>query len=149
MYIIYMIFLVGQSLWYLCDHLLVQNATSGCSCFISSSRVNHIVALLLSFTQTSCLKNISQDLHHYYRFLSAQPDPDRLLHTTILSSLQELMQVIYLSIYLYLSFFMSWLCKTNHQQKCPTWDFEELEGEKVSDVLFLFARIPNFFKKPW
>lgn len=56
---------------------------------------------MLSFTQKSCLKNIHEDLHHYYRFLSAQPDPDCLLQATLRSSLQELMQVIYLSIYLY------------------------------------------------
>lgn len=61
---------------------------------------------VLSFTQKSCLKNIREDLHHYYRFLSAQPDPERLLHTTVLSSLQELMQVTYLSIYLYFLLFL-------------------------------------------
>lgn len=60
---------------------------------------------MLSFTQKSCLKNIREDLHHYYRLLSAQPDADRLLQTTVLSSLQELMQVIYLSIYLYFMLF--------------------------------------------
>lgn len=59
----------------------------------------------MSFSQISCLKNIREDLHYYYSFLSAQPDADRLLHTTVLASLRELMQVIYLSIYLYLIIF--------------------------------------------
>uniref|UniRef100_H3C170 Interleukin-12 subunit alpha n=1 Tax=Tetraodon nigroviridis TaxID=99883 RepID=H3C170_TETNG len=45
------------------------------------------------FNKISCLKNIREDLHYYYSFLSAQPDADRLLHTTVLASLRELMQV--------------------------------------------------------
>lgn len=61
---------------------------------------------MLSFTQESCLRSINADLHHYYRFLSAQP----LLNTTVLSSIKELMQVIYLSIYLHFMLFfkISW-----------------------------------------
>lgn len=60
---------------------------------------------MLSFTQESCLRNINADLHHYYRFLSAQP----LLNTTVLSSVKELMQVIYLSIYLNFMLFLNQL----------------------------------------
>uniref|UniRef100_A0A8D0DFK4 Interleukin-12 subunit alpha-like n=1 Tax=Sander lucioperca TaxID=283035 RepID=A0A8D0DFK4_SANLU len=37
------------------------------------------------FDQDSCLTNIAEDLHHYYTFLSAQPDPDGLLAPTVLS----------------------------------------------------------------
>uniref|UniRef100_A0A8D0APL6 Interleukin-12 subunit alpha-like n=1 Tax=Sander lucioperca TaxID=283035 RepID=A0A8D0APL6_SANLU len=44
------------------------------------------------FDQDSCLTNIAEDLHHYYTFLSAQPDPDGLLAPTVLS-LRELMEV--------------------------------------------------------
>ncbi|XP_031137160.1 interleukin-12 subunit alpha-like [Sander lucioperca] len=43
------------------------------------------------FDQDSCLTNIAEDLHHYYTFLSAQPDPDGLLAPTVLS-LRELME---------------------------------------------------------
>ncbi|XP_039671658.1 interleukin-12 subunit alpha-like [Perca fluviatilis] len=43
------------------------------------------------FDQNSCLKNIGEDLHHYYTFLAAQPDPDSLLAPTVLS-LRELME---------------------------------------------------------
>uniref|UniRef100_A0A8D3DYU8 Interleukin 12A n=1 Tax=Scophthalmus maximus TaxID=52904 RepID=A0A8D3DYU8_SCOMX len=40
----------------------------------------------------SCLKNIGEDLHHYYKFLVAQPDPDSLLGPTVLFSLREFME---------------------------------------------------------
>ncbi|XP_034744325.1 interleukin-12 subunit alpha-like [Etheostoma cragini] len=43
------------------------------------------------FDQDACLTNIGEDLHHYYTFLAAQPDPDRLLAPTVLS-LRELME---------------------------------------------------------
>ncbi|XP_040911798.1 interleukin-12 subunit alpha [Toxotes jaculatrix] len=43
------------------------------------------------FDQESCLTNIGEDLHHYYKFLTAQPDPDNLLGT-VLSSLREFME---------------------------------------------------------
>ncbi|XP_028448865.1 interleukin-12 subunit alpha [Perca flavescens] len=43
------------------------------------------------FDQISCMRNISEDLHHYYTFLAAQPDPDSLLTPTVLS-LRELME---------------------------------------------------------
>ncbi|XP_078121050.1 interleukin-12 subunit alpha-like [Sander vitreus] len=43
------------------------------------------------FDQDSCLTNIGEDLHHYYTFLAAQPDPDGLLAPTVLS-LRELME---------------------------------------------------------
>lgn len=60
---------------------------------------------MLSFTQESCLRNISADLHHYHRLLSAQP----LLNTAVLSSVKELMQVVYLSIYLHFMLFFFFL----------------------------------------
>lgn len=70
-------------------------------------------------SQPGCLRSIGQDLHHYYRFLSAQPDPERLLLTALLSSLQDFMQVIYLSIIIYLSIFLRFcfLKSTNMSQK--------------------------------
>lgn len=37
--------------------------------------------------------NIGEDLSHYSRFLAAQPDPDSLLRSSVLSSLRELMEV--------------------------------------------------------
>uniref|UniRef100_H3C7F8 Interleukin-12 subunit alpha n=1 Tax=Tetraodon nigroviridis TaxID=99883 RepID=H3C7F8_TETNG len=61
------------------------------------------------FNKISCLKNIREDLHYYYSFLSAQPDADRLLHTTVLASLRELMQ-----------------------QKCFVWEFRKLEEKNVA-----------------
>ncbi|KAM7379303.1 hypothetical protein PAMP_004867 [Pampus punctatissimus] len=42
------------------------------------------------FDQESCLKNIRDDLHYYYKFLAAQPDV--LLGPTVLFSLKELME---------------------------------------------------------
>ncbi|XP_060900624.1 uncharacterized protein zmp:0000001127 [Labrus mixtus] len=44
------------------------------------------------FNQELCLTNINEDLHHYYKFLSAQPDPDNLLGRSVLLSLRELME---------------------------------------------------------
>ncbi|XP_070774878.1 interleukin-12 subunit alpha-like [Enoplosus armatus] len=44
------------------------------------------------FDRESCLTNIGEDLHHYYKFLASQPDPDSLLGPTVLSSLRELME---------------------------------------------------------
>ncbi|KAL7386559.1 hypothetical protein ABVT39_010184 [Epinephelus coioides] len=44
------------------------------------------------FDQDSCLTNIGEDLHHFYKFLAAQPDPDSLLAPTVLLSLRELME---------------------------------------------------------
>ncbi|XP_045907443.1 interleukin-12 subunit alpha [Micropterus dolomieu] len=44
------------------------------------------------FDQEMCLTNIRKDLHHYYKFLAAQPDPDSLLGPTVLFSLRELME---------------------------------------------------------
>ncbi|XP_030259320.1 uncharacterized protein LOC115572938 isoform X2 [Sparus aurata] len=43
------------------------------------------------FNQDSCLTNIGEDLHHYYKFLAAQPDPQRVLAQSVLLSLKELM----------------------------------------------------------
>lgn len=84
------------------------------SFYISSNALNHIIALF-SFPQELCLKSIREDLQHYYKFLSAQPDPDNLIQTTVLSSLRELMQVVYCSIYTYFLFFLnSWICKNNY-----------------------------------
>lgn len=42
------------------------------------------------------MANIGQDLHHYYKFIAAQPDPDSLLGPSVLFSLRELMQVTHL-----------------------------------------------------
>ncbi|XP_075954377.1 interleukin-12 subunit alpha-like [Anarhichas minor] len=44
------------------------------------------------FDQESCLTNIGEDLHHYYKFLAAQPDPDSLLGPTVLFRLREIME---------------------------------------------------------
>ncbi|KAF3858316.1 hypothetical protein F7725_011517 [Dissostichus mawsoni] len=43
------------------------------------------------FDQDLCLENIGKDLHHYFTFLAAQSDPDKLIDPT-LSGLRELMQ---------------------------------------------------------
>ncbi|KAM3604337.1 uncharacterized protein V6R79_009669 [Siganus canaliculatus] len=40
----------------------------------------------------SCLTNIGEDLQHYYTFLTTQPDPDRLLSSTVLVHLRHLME---------------------------------------------------------
>ncbi|MED6253743.1 hypothetical protein ATANTOWER_032507 [Ataeniobius toweri] len=45
-----------------------------------------------AFDQESCIMDIGRDLSHYYKFLSAQPDPDRLLGSSVLYSLRELMK---------------------------------------------------------
>uniref|UniRef100_A0A8C2ZYF6 Interleukin-12 subunit alpha n=1 Tax=Cyclopterus lumpus TaxID=8103 RepID=A0A8C2ZYF6_CYCLU len=37
-----------------------------------------------TFDQESCLTNIGEDLHHYYNFLDAQPNPDNRLALTVL-----------------------------------------------------------------
>ena len=42
--------------------------------------------------QESCLTNIGEDLHHYYKFLAAYPDPNGLLKP-LLSDLRELLTV--------------------------------------------------------
>ena len=39
------------------------------------------------------MTNIGQDLNHYYKFLTAQPDPDSLLGPTVVLSLREFMEV--------------------------------------------------------
>ncbi|KAM6919969.1 interleukin-12 subunit alpha [Lycodopsis pacificus] len=40
----------------------------------------------------SCLTNIEEDLHHYYKVLAAQPDPDSLLGPTVVFRLREIMK---------------------------------------------------------
>uniref|UniRef100_A0A8C2ZYG8 Interleukin 12A n=1 Tax=Cyclopterus lumpus TaxID=8103 RepID=A0A8C2ZYG8_CYCLU len=45
-----------------------------------------------TFDQESCLTNIGEDLHHYYNFLDAQPNPDNRLALTVLFSLREIME---------------------------------------------------------
>ncbi|XP_017277901.1 interleukin-12 subunit alpha-like [Kryptolebias marmoratus] len=44
------------------------------------------------FDKESCLTNIGKDLTHYYKVLSAQPDPDRVLGSSVLHSLRQLME---------------------------------------------------------
>nr|BAV78776.1 interleukin-12p35b [Seriola dumerili] len=44
------------------------------------------------FDQESCLTEIEKDLRHYYKFLTAQPDPSKLLDKIVLSSLREFME---------------------------------------------------------
>ncbi|KAG7525277.1 interleukin-12 subunit alpha-like [Solea senegalensis] len=44
------------------------------------------------FDQESCLKNIVQDLDHYYKFLASHLDSNNLLKTTVLFSLREFME---------------------------------------------------------
>ncbi|KAM4552901.1 interleukin-12 subunit alpha [Odontesthes bonariensis] len=44
------------------------------------------------FDQESCVTNIGEDLSHYYKFLTNQPDPEKLLGPTVLLSLRELME---------------------------------------------------------
>uniref|UniRef100_A0A3Q2PV26 Interleukin-12 subunit alpha-like n=1 Tax=Fundulus heteroclitus TaxID=8078 RepID=A0A3Q2PV26_FUNHE len=46
-----------------------------------------------AFDQDSCLTDIGKDLSHYYKFLSAQPDPDNLIGSSVLYSLRELMEM--------------------------------------------------------
>lgn len=100
--------------------------------------------LSTSFPQESCLESIREDLRHYYRFLAAQPDADRLRNTNVLSSLQGLMQVMFLSIYLFFYAFL-WDDYVKQiiyfSQKCFAWNFEELEGEKVTDALYSYFYI--------
>ncbi|KAM6990075.1 uncharacterized protein LKV04_009648 [Tautogolabrus adspersus] len=50
-------------------------------------------SVMSEFNQELCLTNINEDLHHYYKFLSAQPDPDNSLGQSVLLSLRELMEV--------------------------------------------------------
>uniref|UniRef100_A0A8C6WSM7 Zmp:0000001127 n=1 Tax=Neogobius melanostomus TaxID=47308 RepID=A0A8C6WSM7_9GOBI len=47
------------------------------------------------FNQKQCEQNIGEDLRYYYTFLSAHPDPDRSLSSTVLLSLKELMTVFH------------------------------------------------------
>uniref|UniRef100_A0A3Q3X261 Interleukin-12 subunit alpha n=1 Tax=Mola mola TaxID=94237 RepID=A0A3Q3X261_MOLML len=42
------------------------------------------------FNQESCMTSIGEDLHHYYKFLAAYPDPNGLLKA-LLSNLRELL----------------------------------------------------------
>ncbi|XP_074545504.1 interleukin-12 subunit alpha-like [Halichoeres trimaculatus] len=44
----------------------------------------------LEFNEDLCL--VPEDLRHYYKFLSAQPDPSGALSRTVLPSLRELME---------------------------------------------------------
>nr|WAB71026.1 interleukin 12 [Takifugu obscurus] len=60
------------------------------------------------FNKERCLTNIAEDLQHYLRFLSAQPDPEGWLHATLLPSTRQLLQ------------------------NCFAWDSEEVEEEKVA-----------------
>lgn len=54
-----------------------------------------LVCLCYFSLQKSCLTQIWKDLHHYYRFLAAQPRPNGPVCTSILLSIRKLMQVIY------------------------------------------------------
>lgn len=51
-----------------------------------------VLTVVLS-VQEQCLSSIAEDLQHYLRFLSAQPDPEGWLGTSLRPSLQELLQV--------------------------------------------------------
>ncbi|KAK7945660.1 hypothetical protein WMY93_001388 [Mugilogobius chulae] len=42
------------------------------------------------FNEERCMESIMKDLHHYYKILSAHPDPDRFL-STVLLRLRKLM----------------------------------------------------------
>ncbi|XP_056277113.1 interleukin-12 subunit alpha [Pseudoliparis swirei] len=44
------------------------------------------------FDQESCLTNIGDDLHHYYKFFAAQPNRDSRLALTVLFRLREIME---------------------------------------------------------
>ncbi|XP_054452701.1 interleukin-12 subunit alpha-like [Anoplopoma fimbria] len=44
------------------------------------------------FDQESCLTSIGEDLNYYYKFLAAQPDPERLLAQTDLFRLRDIME---------------------------------------------------------
>lgn len=98
----------------------------------------HCCFYIFSLTQESCLKNIGGDLRHYYRFLSTQPDPNSLLHTVV-SSLQELMQVIYLPIYIFLCF-NSWRCKTSHLFSTGMFHMGRWGGRREGKWRFIFIR---------
>lgn len=54
----------------------------------------HLSTWYLSI-QESCLRNIREDLRHYYKFLAGQFSPESSLRTSLLLSLKELMEVIY------------------------------------------------------
>lgn len=62
------------------------------------SKVSIVLSVWLFSAQERCLTNMAEDLQHYLRFLSAQPDPERWLRTTLLPSLRELLQVHHLSL---------------------------------------------------
>ena len=60
------------------------------------------------------MTNIGKDLSHYYKFLTNQPDPEKLLGPTVLLSLRELMEVRHYTIYR----FMSDLCQCHFITIC-------------------------------
>ncbi|XP_038145177.1 uncharacterized protein LOC119786140 [Cyprinodon tularosa] len=45
-----------------------------------------------AFDKDKCVKDMGNDLIHYYRYLSAQPDPDSIIGPSVLHSLRELME---------------------------------------------------------
>ncbi|XP_070701815.1 interleukin-12 subunit alpha [Pempheris klunzingeri] len=89
------------------DALTVNNLFSGIDCTKQSMELNietNTASVCVpkeskcsgivqsEFNEESCLTNIGKDLHHYYKFLAAQPDPNSLLRPTLLFSLRELME---------------------------------------------------------
>ncbi|XP_072296583.1 interleukin-12 subunit alpha-like [Eucyclogobius newberryi] len=44
------------------------------------------------FNQELCMQNIGEDLDHYYKFLSAHPDPEKFLGNIVLSGLRDFMK---------------------------------------------------------
>uniref|UniRef100_A0A3Q2DXW8 Interleukin 12A n=1 Tax=Cyprinodon variegatus TaxID=28743 RepID=A0A3Q2DXW8_CYPVA len=42
-----------------------------------------------AFDKDKCVKDMGNDLIHYYRYLSAQPDPDSIIGPSVLHSLRE------------------------------------------------------------
>uniref|UniRef100_A0A3Q2CPB5 Interleukin 12A n=1 Tax=Cyprinodon variegatus TaxID=28743 RepID=A0A3Q2CPB5_CYPVA len=47
-----------------------------------------------AFDKDKCVKDMGNDLIHYYRYLSAQPDPDSIIGPSVLHSLRELMEAL-------------------------------------------------------
>ncbi|XP_029929911.1 uncharacterized protein LOC115374900 [Myripristis murdjan] len=101
------VFYAKSLLWNITDTLKQNNLFNGFTCTEQNVELNmetrtpSLCAPKISacsgvteseFDQDSCLTNIGKDLIYYHNFLTAQPDPERLLSPTVLFSLRELME---------------------------------------------------------
>uniref|UniRef100_A0A667X1B3 Uncharacterized LOC115374900 n=1 Tax=Myripristis murdjan TaxID=586833 RepID=A0A667X1B3_9TELE len=95
------VFYAKSLLWNITDTLkqVGEYQSKWLDCFLQSARYQNQAISACSgvteseFDQDSCLTNIGKDLIYYHNFLTAQPDPERLLSPTVLFSLRELMEV--------------------------------------------------------